>query len=477
MTIEVVDTEDSGEVFLSQRQPQVGREVAATPSDPDGGVSIRRWEWERSEIAVDEGTPSKECRADPDDSSVVAVGGWARIEGASSSAYVPSLADVGRCLRATAIYTDNIENPPDADDDKATGVSERPVQDSRPANAAPRFVDQDLNSPGDQSDRTSRRVPENTEAGVGFGTEVSAMDDDGELLIYTLDGADASSFDISRDNGQLMTKASLNYEAKNSYRVVVTATDPSGASDSILVTINVTNVHDPVHITGPRSVRYPENGTEPVASFTAFDEAGHVIRWSLRGDDRDLFTIDDGMLAFRAPPNYEDPQSAADSDLLFLRNIYRVTVEAAGGTRSVTVTVTDVDEAGTATIDRPQPQVDRLLSASLLDEDDMVEDERWQWARSVDGRTWTDMDGHRGSDGAAEEAGAGRRGHVPACYGHLLRQVRRRQDRLGGDTQPCGADDPVRRRSLASPDQEWTMKLLHRYRPGPSPRTRPWACP
>ena len=86
-----------------------------------------------------------------------------------------------------------------------------------------------------------------------------------------------------RNTGQLMTKASLNFEARNSYAVVVTATDPSGASDSIQVTINVTNVHDPVHITGVRSARYPENGTEPVASFTAFDEAGHIIRWSVSG--------------------------------------------------------------------------------------------------------------------------------------------------------------------------------------------------
>ena len=184
---------------------------------------------------------------------------------------------------------------------------EAPTQQSRSANAAPRFVDQDLNSPGDQSDRTSRRVPENTDAGVGIGTEVSAMDDDDELLIYTLDGTDASFFSISRNTGQLMTKASLNYEARNSYSVVVTATDPSGASDSIQVTINVTNVHDPVHITGPRSVRYPENGTEPVASFTAFDEAEHVIRWSVSGRDDDLFTIDDGVLAFRSSPQLRGP--------------------------------------------------------------------------------------------------------------------------------------------------------------------------
>ena len=104
---------------------------------------------------------------------------------------------------------------------------------------------------------------------------------------------------MSRNNGQLMTKASLNYEARNSYSVVVTATDPSGATDSIQVTINVTNVHDPVHITGPRSVRYSENGTAPVAAFTAFDEGEHVIRWSLSGRDDDLFTIDEWHAGFQ----------------------------------------------------------------------------------------------------------------------------------------------------------------------------------
>ena len=394
VTIEVVDTEDVGEVSLSQRQPQVGTDINATASDPDGGVSIKRWEWERSaEITVDEeGTPSAECRDDPDTPNIGVVDGWTPIDGASAAVYTPKPADVGRCLRAKATYTDNMESPGDAPH-RTRGVSEAPVQDSSPANAAPKFVDQDLNSPGDQSDRTSRKIAENTDPEESIGTPVSAFDEDDALLIYTLGGADASFFSISRNNGQLMTKSSLNFEARNSYGVVVTATDPSGASDSIQVTINVTNVHDPVHITGVRSARYPENGTEPVASFTAFDEAGHVIRWSVSGDDRDLFTIDDGVLRFRDPPNYEDPQSAADSALLSVKNVYRVTVEAAGGTRSVTVMVTDVDEAGVASIDRPQPQVGRPLSASLLDEDDMVEDERWQWSRSEGGRTWTDIEG------------------------------------------------------------------------------------
>ena len=422
VTIEVLDTEDVGEVFLSQRQPQVGRMVHATVSDPDGGVSIKRWEWERSaEITVDEdGTPSAECRDDPDTPGILVVVGWTPIDGATASSYTPTPADVGKCLLATAVYTDNIENPADAYE-RATGVLERPVQDSRPANAAPEFVDQDLNSPGDQSDRTSRKVAENTKAGQSIGTPVSAFDDDGELLIYTIGGADAASFGISRNDGQLKTKASLNYEARTGYSVVVTATDPSRAEDSIRVTINVTNVHDPVHITGVSSVRYSENGTAPVASFTAFDEGEHVIRWSVSGRDDDLFTIDGGVLAFRDPPNYEDPNSVATGALLSVRNVYRVTVEAAGGTRNVSVSVTDVDEAGTVSMDRPQPQVDRPLSASLSDEDDRVTAERWQWTRSEDGRTWTDIEG----------ATSPLRRPAPADVGMYLRATVTYSDKFG----------------------------------------------
>ena len=48
---------------------------------------------------------------------------------------------------------------------------------------------------------------ENTKAGQNIGDPVSAIDADGDLLIYTLSGAEARFFGISRNNGQLKTKA------------------------------------------------------------------------------------------------------------------------------------------------------------------------------------------------------------------------------------------------------------------------------
>ena len=81
-----------------------------------------------------------------------------------------------------------------------------------------------------------------------------------ELLLYTKSGPDADSFNISRSNGQLTTKAKLDYETKDMYQVVVTATDPSGAADSISVIINVTDEDDDATIGGPSSLSYAENG-------------------------------------------------------------------------------------------------------------------------------------------------------------------------------------------------------------------------
>ena len=59
-----VDAEDDGSVSLSQREPQVGRTVIATVSDPDGGVTITNWQWYRGPVlnwtALDCGT---DCRS------------------------------------------------------------------------------------------------------------------------------------------------------------------------------------------------------------------------------------------------------------------------------------------------------------------------------------------------------------------------------------------------------------------------------
>ena len=145
------------------------------------------------------------------------------------------------------------------------------------ANVAPEFA----------SATTSRTVAENTDAGMDIGNPVAAKDANGDALTYALSGTDAASFDIGSATGQLMTKVSLDFETKGSYSVMVTATDPEGASDMITVTITVTNEDDMGTVT--LSSMQPVVGTEITARLTDPDGmvSGVMWQWARSADAMD----------------------------------------------------------------------------------------------------------------------------------------------------------------------------------------------
>ena len=112
-------------------------------------------------------------------------------------------------------------------------------------NTAPVFSD----SEGNPITEAGRSVVENAAAGENVGAPVTATDVDMDIPTYTLGGEDAASFDIDSMTGQLMTKAALDFEAEPEHTLTVMATDPSGASAMISVTVNVTNVEEPGTVT------------------------------------------------------------------------------------------------------------------------------------------------------------------------------------------------------------------------------------
>ena len=372
----------------------------ASLTDPDGGITVTKWEWATAVFTP--GTPGT-CATTFNTGDI--------IENASSAAYTPKAEDYAEngagtsCLQARATYTDNIpgdadpaestdndddpNTPPNMDGVYASTSSEAAIQESDPANTAPKFPDQDLVTPDDQSDETSRSVAENEDAGENVGASVEAGDAD--LLLYALGGADADSFKVD-NNGQITTKVKLDYEARSSYMVYVMASDPSGASDAIIVNISVTDENDPADIAGPSAADYAENGVDAVATYTADDQDGDAIVWSVGGDDAGKFTIDGGVLAFKDSPDYEKPDSESAGTRAD-QNVYNVTVQATGGMKEVVVTVTNVDEDGKVTLDKPQPQASRGLEATLTDQDSPPTNQAWQWARSADGDTWEDIMG------------------------------------------------------------------------------------
>ena len=105
---------------------------------------------------------------------------------------------------------------------------------------------------------------------------------------------------------------------------------------------------------------YPENGTDPVATYTGLDPEGRTVYWSLvpatdfeaidvngngeTGDDEDVAAVDvadmgdftinsDGVLSFKLPPDFEMPKGAAPNveagaPKLAAQNVYKIVVVA-----------------------------------------------------------------------------------------------------------------------------------------------------
>ena len=148
------------------------------------------------------------------------------------------------------------------------------------------------------------------------------------------------------------------YGSDNVYEAIIRVKDDEGAYSAYTFQVRITPVDERPELTGtPVTARsYDENATEAVADYDARDEEGATIAWSLTGDDRGDFDIStDGIVTFKATPNFEDPKDS-DTD-----NVYTFTVVASDGGRTtsvdVTVTVADLEEDGVITVSNTTPGV------------------------------------------------------------------------------------------------------------------------
>ena len=397
--VTVTDVEEEGEVTLSSVQPKVAIDLTASLEDPDGDAKDTAWQWYRSDAAA---CPAVLTAVGP--ALITALDNtneWSEIPDAESDTYTPEVGtdkDEGKCLLALAKYNDrlgtskaaakqsnnvvipNTDNRPPMFPKTEMGVREVNENAQHPAN-----VDLDASTPA--------LVPNEVDPDW-----VMATDPNSDTLTYTLGGTDAASFNIDAD-GQLSTKAKLDYEDKSSYMVTVTATDPDGLSATIDVTIMIMDMDESPKIyvgglvvTGKGNVDYAENGTGMVATYSAAGPDAANATWSLSGADAgDLSISSAGVLTFMASPNYET------------KNTYMVTVEANDGTntamKAVTINVTNVDEDGTVSLSTQQPRVGTAITATLTDADGDVTGTAWQWAKAttMDG-TYSNIAGATTSD-------------------------------------------------------------------------------
>ena len=418
VTVTVTNVNEPGSVTLDRLQPEVGTEITATPSDPDGTSGVT-WQWYVSKVT--------DPVADADNHWVAASGVVSNK--APSSSYTPagdrvanpddSAIDEGKMLRVVATYTDSTGT-----EREALAVSQHPVraEASTDENGSPGF-----SSAGDYT----RTVSESIAKGMPVGDPVVATDPNGDTLTYEIDDP-AANFTIDMATGQVTVKKALNYENDNDgeYTFTVRAIDPSGETASVEVTVTATDANDAPKIMGSVDSDDPtpvaaselrvteqddddkdaytgapdmlllerEGGRGEPNVFTAVDEdARGQIFWDLEGEDADDFVLSSSSddpttglsgpdepiaLRFKNPPDYENPTDAN------MDSVYKVTLVAtdspgATDSRTLTIFVDNVAEKGEVTLDVEQPLIGETVTAAVEDPDNGVAIVTWQWHRAL----------------------------------------------------------------------------------------------
>ena len=202
----------------------------------------------------------------------------------------------------------------------------------------------------------------------------SASDPGGGDIFWSISGTDQLDFTITE--GELNFADTPDFEnptdddPDNDYEITVMASDgdlAASLSDSINVTVTVTDVNEAPDIDLPDLPGYDENGTDPVATYMAVDPEGDAIAWTLpdtnHATDRRAFTITGGVLKFEDAPDFESPQDSRPY------NSYKVTIRASDGrlatSVNVTINVTDVNEKPAVA---PPPIADQTITASVFRE-------------------------------------------------------------------------------------------------------------
>ena len=217
-------------------------------------------------------------------------------------------------------------------------------------------------------------------------------------LSYTLTGPNGT--DLSEVPGLAFTAGTRTLSGTPSAAGITvltyTATDANDATAIQTFTVTVsapTTTNTAPVVSGEAAPNYAENDTTLVETYTATDAESNAIAWSVTGTDASFFAIDptSGALIFNASPDFEDARGAT----------YSITITAIDdgsppmtGTRAVTVTVTNVDEAGRISAITGTAQVGvELTAGSVTDPDGAVTDITYQWQSAASGGTYTAISG------------------------------------------------------------------------------------
>ena len=226
---------------------------------------------------------------------------------------------------------------------------------------------------------------------VSSNLEASQVHVTGQDVRFTLQGETSLTYTVtaSRTTGSHTFSGTLRDFDKNDHPVMgpssVTVSRPRTATPS-----NRAPAFDEGGSTSRSIAENAPSGTLIGDRVRATDRDRDDITYSLVGGDAAQFDIDSAT---------GQVSVAQDTALDFeSKGSYTVTVRAqdSGGRRdtiTVTITVTNVDEAGVVRLSSETPEEGSTVTATLTDPDGSVMVVNWRWDRSFDQVTWTFISG------------------------------------------------------------------------------------
>ena len=390
LTIFVDNVEEQGKATLTAEgddpdQPVIDEDITAMVEDPDGGVAIITWRWERS----GDGATS-----------------WELINRETTATYMPVARDNGYYLRATATYLDatsDMDNPGTATTDERvqnvdggdnaakvphmgdgvtdpdTGDAASPVPDKvfRVTATSQNAVRVAPGDPGQSTDPAfeiasyERTVAENAEVRSIVGAPITVVAEKEITFEYSLVDTETNddNYFMIDSYGQIRVKEvnfpdplpdgvigatdtpdkddpTLNFEGINTFVLIVTATDSTDDTRAAKarVTVRLRDLNESPYfdktsreaVTGNNStIMYAEARTNAVVQLAATEPDGDDLRWEVTGADGSDLEIRDAQdiagdgkdrveLHFKNQPNFESPKGSDTGNA----NIYRVMVRA-----------------------------------------------------------------------------------------------------------------------------------------------------
>ena len=458
--IVVNNMDEDGMVELNYLQPEVGTMITAMLDDEDDVVEgTITWEWSVSKVTGPDKNTEEHWAVIPSADDAVEDDSFTPRGDRDDDITLPvgetdpnRRIDEGEFVRVKAMYTDM-----QGATKEAIGVSMHPVRDEVNSNNDD-VENADNGSPGFQDGLDyTRTVPESTDVEMDVDAAVEAEDPNDDTLSYQLaalglDGSanfgDLGFFDIDRATGQISLARMLDHEEEDGriygganaatagvYKVIVMATDPSGETAEVTVTITATAANDDPVIRGREELDVREQDIDDRDGDGDFDKTytglpdmnvsqandhanvyrasdddergtirwGDVSRSGFKEDDNDpeaedwrLFVISSTDLTeegeprairFIDPPDYESPGDANRD------NVYKVTLVAKDGGRGgkdefrVSIFVINEPEQGELTLvasgdDPAQPVVGQPITAMVSDPDGGIAIVTWQWSQS-----------------------------------------------------------------------------------------------